>query len=317
MVGPAPAAAAASRLVVGAAQLGQPYGRRGGPVPTDDDARAVLDLAARLGCAAVDTARAYGDSEVAIGRARAAGVATELPVVTKIHPLTEFDDARDVAAAVGADLTESLARLHAERVDTVLLHRADDLSRAEGAAVRALRSARDDGLLTTWGVSVSDPAELVAALAVTDLGAVQLPFNLLDRRWLGPDVQDALAARPDVTIAARSVFLQGLLLRPEPSLWPSGTQPSATATAAGLTALTAETGRTHAGLCIGYALAQPWIDTVVIGVRSAAQLDGVVHEVARGPLTPEECESAVGVLPAGSLHLINPALWPAREEEHV
>ena len=317
MVEPGRAARPASRLIVGAAQLGQPYGRRRKPAPTDDETRAVLDLAARLGCAAVDTARAYGASEAVIGRARAAGVATELPLVTKALPLTDLDDARGVEAAVRASLAASLTHLHAERVDTVLLHRAVDLSRAEGAAVRALRSARDDGLLTTWGVSVSEPAELVAALAVTDLGAVQLPFNLLDRRWLRADVEAALAARLDVTIVARSVFLQGLLLHPEPSLWPSGAEPSARAAASGIAGLTTETGRTPAGLCIGYALAQPWIDAVVIGVRSAAQLDGVADEVARGPLAREECEAVAGVLPAGTLNLVNPALWPTYEVEHV
>jgi aryl-alcohol dehydrogenase-like predicted oxidoreductase len=303
------------RLVVGAAQLGQPYGRSGKRAPDDPEVQEMLKLAASLKCAAIDTARAYGGSEAAIGRSRRAGSGTQLPIVTKIRPLTERDESTGVHAAVRASLAESLVQLATERVETVLLHRADDLSRADGAAIRALRAARDDGQLTTWGASVADPKELAGALAVPDLGYVQLPFNLVDRRWLAPEVQEAVAARPDVTIVARSVFLQGILLDPNLSTWPADTQPNATAVRSGLTGLAAETGRTWAGLCLGYVLAQPWIDAVVVGVRAAEQLAGVAKECAGGPLTAEACEQIMSVIPAGSATLVNPARWQTKDRQ--
>lgn len=275
----------------------------------------MLRLAARLGCAGIDTARSYGGSEAAIGRARRAGAGHQLPVVTKIRPLAGHDDAAGVAAAVRASLAESLGHLGAERVPAVLLHRAGDLTEADGAAVAALRAARADGLVTAWGVSVSDPGELLASLAIGDLGYVQLPFSLVDRRWLGAGVQDALAARPDVTIAARSVFLQGILLHPDESTWPAGTEPSASAVASGLNRLAGETGRAVSGLCLGYALAQPWIDYLVVGVRSADQLAGIAAQCAGPPLTAEECARIMNAIPAGSPALVNPALWPGRRKD--
>jgi spore coat polysaccharide biosynthesis protein SpsF len=304
-----------SRLVVGAAQLGQHYGRSGKRAPDDPEVQGVLKLAASLKCAAIDTARSYGGSEAAIGRSRRAGSGTQLPIVTKIRPLTERDESTGVDAAVRASLAESLVQLGSERVETALLHRADDLSRANGAAIRALRAARDNGLLTTWGASVADPKELAGALAVPGLGYVQLPFNLVDRRWLAPEVHDAVAARPDVTIVARSIFLQGILLNPNVSTWPADTRPSATTVRSGLTGLAAETGRTWAGLCLGYVLAQPWIDAVVVGVRSAEQLAGVAMEFAREPLAAAECEQIVRLIPAGSSTLVNPALWPRQVKD--
>jgi aryl-alcohol dehydrogenase-like predicted oxidoreductase len=306
---------AASRLVVGAAQFGQDYGRSGRAAPRASEVAGILRLAVEVECAAVDTARAYGGSEAAIGRAWRSGAGQGLPVVTKIRPLSGQSGPLEVVTAVRASLTESLSHLGARHLDTVLLHRAADLHREAGAAVRALRAARDDGLLGRWGVSVADPAELTAALAVPDLGYVQLPFNVVDRRWLAPQVRDALAARPDVTIAARSAFLQGILLQPDDALWPAGADPGAATVREALTALAATTGRTRSGVCLGYVLAQPWIHAVVVGIRSTAQLAQVADEVSRGGLTGSQVRELESSIPPGSPDLVNPALWPPRRED--
>ena len=307
--------AAANRLVVGAAQFGQQYGRSGKPAPTDAAVEAILRLAADLGCAAIDTARAYGGSEAAIGRARRADAGAELPIVTKIRPLTEADERSGVAAAVAESLAESLEQLGAERVDTVLLHRAADLARCGAAAGEALQAACEAGLIARWGVSVADPAEFVRALTAAGLCYVQLPFNLVDRRWLTAEVQNAVSARPEVVIVARSAFLQGILLDPGAGLWPAGAEPAASTVSAALTALASETDRSRAGLCLGYVLAQPWIDAVVVGVRSAQQLAEVAAACAEAPLTAEECEWLESAIPPGSRKLVNPALWPERARE--
>ncbi|SEE72954.1 Predicted oxidoreductase [Jiangella alba] len=298
--------------MLGAAQVGQPYGRSGRSAPAEPEVRRLLTLAAGFGCAAIDTARAYGDSEAALGRARSSGAGAELPVVTKIRPLTGHDAATAVRAAVEDSLAGSLTALGAGHVDTVLLHRGTDLDRAAGAAPEALRAARDRGLLTRWGVSVADPDELHAALDLPDLGYVQLPFNVLDRRWLAGPVQAALARRPDVTVAARSAFLQGILLRPHPSTWPDEGRPSADVARSALTALAGELGRTITGLCLGYVLGQPWIDAVVVGIRSEAQLSEVARECAAPPLTAAECDHVIDRLPAGSPALVDPARWTRR-----
>lgn len=303
-----------SRLVVGAAQFGQAYGRSGRPQPRAPEVAEILRLATERQCMAIDTARAYGGSEAAVGLARRSGAGVELPVVTKIRPLSAHTGP-EVAAAVRASLTESLSHLDVRHLDTVLLHRASDLHREAGAAVRALRAARHDGLLGRWGASVADPEELTAALAIADLGYVQLPFNVVDRRWLTPRVKRALADRPDVTIAARSTFLQGLLLRPDAALWPRGAHPDAPTARDALAALAASTERTAAGVCLGYVLAQPWIHAVVVGVRSAAQLDQIADEISRGPLTQKEVRDLESSIPPGSPLLVNPALWPPRGED--
>lgn len=290
-------------LVLGAAQFGQAYGN--GPdrrAPSDADAARILADAAEEGVMEVDTARAYGESEAVLGRVRRSS--PSLRVVTKIAPLGPDGTGDEVRAS----LTASLAALRTDRVDTVLLHRAEDLVRPR--ALDALREATAAGTAGRWGVSLSTPTELLAALAIPDLSYVQLPVNLLDRRWLTADVQAALADRTDVTIAARTVLLQGLLVGSDPGRWPQlpGIDPAALITA--LRTLAADLGRPSTlDLAIGYVVGLPWVDAVVLGLRRPDQLPPLIRAV-RHPLTGDQLRLVQERLPAGSDRLLTPSRWP-------
>ncbi len=284
-------------LVVGAAQFGLTYGRHQRPPVSRAEACAILSLAERLGCGAVDTARAYGTSEELIG-----DIGTSLDIVTKIRPIRESD----AAAAVTASLDESLAALRTPQLGTVLFHRASDLSLP--GAVDAVRAAVANGRVHRWGVSLSTPPELLEVLAVPDVQQIQLPFNLLDRRWFSPEVQAGLAARPEVSIVARSAFLQGILRDPSAATWPRGGQPDAMTVRGVLTALSTELGRSIPALCLGFVQAQPWISDLVVGVRTAAQLQEAIDQLAT-PLSAAEQDLIRDRVPAGSSPLLDPSTW--------
>lgn len=195
----------------------------------------------------------------------------------------------------------------------LLLHRAGDAEMASGAAVEALEALLADGTIRGWGMSVSTPAELAAALRLPGLGYLQLPFNLLDRRWLATDVQQALAARPGVHVTVRSALLQGLLTAGDPMRWPPvpGFDPAAIGQA--LVRLAGDLGRASVlDLCVAYVSASGWADSVVFGTRRVSQLLSFLDAAARPPLTPGEVAAVHRVLPPGPEQLVNPALWPAR-----
>jgi aryl-alcohol dehydrogenase-like predicted oxidoreductase len=161
------------------------------------------------------------------------------------------------------------------------------------------------------GVSVQTTAEAAAALGDPEVKHVQLPFNLLDRRWRRAGIDRMLAGRPDVLVHARSVLLQGLLAADSPEPWPRVAGYDAAATVDAVRALVRELGREGPlDLCFAYARAQRWIHGVLVGVATHAELMENVALFARPPLDPEECarvESAFGGLPEA---LLNPALWP-------
>ncbi len=308
------------RLIIGAAQLGQPYGRGARRPPAPAAVGRWLAAAAAAGVAGIDTARAYGDSEAVIGATRAGDTQPQaVPIVTKIRPLTELDAESaplDVERAVLASFAASLAALRVATIDTVLLHRARDLRAGSGRAAAALAELQQDGLIGRWGVSLGSPAELIDAIDQPGLGYIQLPYNLLDRRWCGTEAEAALAARPDVMIAARSAYLQGILADPLTRHWPGPRPADAAELADRLAALGRELGRASLrDLALAYVLGHTWVTAVVVGARSAEQIEDAARLVDRPPLTAAEIARVRAELPAGPIDLVDPARWPPAPDQ--
>ena len=208
-------------LVLGGAQFGMPYGiaNRAGK-PGDDELHAILGLAEAAGVSHLDTAAGYGDSEHRIGSALRPD--SPLGIVTKLPPnLSDGEPtAREAAQRVHVAIDRSLWLLERPRLEAVLLHRFEHYAAAEGAIWKTLLALQSEGRIGRIGASVYRPEELTALLAVPEVGLAQIPFNILDRRWLEPTVQRAIAARPDVILHGRSALLQGLLTIDDPQLWP-------------------------------------------------------------------------------------------------
>jgi spore coat polysaccharide biosynthesis protein SpsF len=301
-------------LVLGTAQLGMAYGianRTGAPSP--DDAQALVLRARALGVASFDTARAYGESETRLGRALAAEPGAR--IITKLLPFDEL--ALDAPAGAVADkvrqsVAASLDALGTPKLQTLLLHRARHLRAHNGAVWDTLLNLKAEGRIGTLGASVQTPEELRLALSYRDIGHVQLPFNLLDWRWRDPAVFDLFSHRPDVTVHARSVFLQGLLAANDASLWPDVPGLDKAGLVVALDALAQTIGRDNAAdLCLAYARGMPFLSGVVIGAETVAQLEDNVALAAKPPLDPDECLFVERFLPHVPVCLLNPAAWPA------
>jgi aryl-alcohol dehydrogenase-like predicted oxidoreductase len=286
-----------SALVLGTAQLGGAYGiaNRTG-VPGDDAVAHILNTARELGVTHLDTARAYGESERRIGAALDGR--DDLAVITKVAP--------------GADVRESIAasRKALRRTGplTILLHRAADAE----AGWAELRRYLGTGDADRVGVSVQSPDELRRVLELPDLGYVQLPCNILDRRWLDPGLTGALGLRPDLVVTVRSAYLQGLLVAGTAVRWPHLSDADRDAVVARLDQLADEFGRAgRADLCLAYLLSLPWVTSLVVGAETEDQLRANAALVGRKPLTEAEREHVLATLPEMPVGLLDPSRWSA------
>jgi aryl-alcohol dehydrogenase-like predicted oxidoreductase len=299
---------------MGSVQLGLAYGaaNRTGK-PDRATALKLVRRAADAGIATFDTARAYGDAEERLGEALAR---RPVRTITKLSPLSELaPDAspRDVCAAVDASIAQSLAALRKPALDCLLLHRAQHMHAFGGAAWRRLQEHVAEGRVRTLGVSVQSPEEAHAALREPFVEHIQLPFNLLDWRWREAGVVDVLGGRPDVTVHARSIFLQGLLAAADASLWPrfAGVDPEFIV--AWLNASAQKFARESvADLALAYVRAQDWIDGAVIGMETEAQLDTNLRLATRPPLPAAACTMIEAMRPRVPAALLDPAQWPKR-----
>lgn len=286
------------KIALGTVQFGMDYGvaNAAGRV-TSAEAGAVLRFARQSGIDTLDTAIAYGDSELVLG---AQGVRS-WKIITKLPALPH--DCDDVQQWVTTQVQASLQRLGVEQLYGLMLHRPAQLLDDMGPALSAaLLTIKAQGLVRKLGVSIYSPDELETLSSALEFDLVQAPLNILDRRLVESGWAEQMH-RAGIEVHVRSAFLQGLLLMPAQTrpdkfrhwenLWQEWDR------------WLAATGLTPLQACLRYAVMQPTVDKVVVGVDTLNQLKQIVN-ATHGVLT-ELPEFAAFV----NESLINPACWHA------
>lgn len=255
------------RLALGTVQFGIDYGisnTRGRipPVVVSE----VLDVALTAGMDVLDTACLYGDAETVLGATLPP--TADVRIVTKTPRFSDGD--ADVPRRLREAFAGSLMRLRRDRVHGLLFHHAPDLLGPDGARLwDAAAKLREEGQVDALGASVYAPDDAARLLERYPLDLVQLPINVLDRRFMDTGLLDRLA-RAGVEVHARSAFLQGLLLM-DPAKIPRHFNPiqpllgryHAARSVAGLSAVEA---------ALGFLQDVPGIARVVVGVTRPEEL---------------------------------------------
>ena len=104
--------------------------------------------------------------------------------------------------------------------EILFIHNFSDLYRYNHFLIRTLLKLNKDRFFKELGVSVYHPREAIFAMKFQNLKHIQIPFNLLDYRWLDKKFQAKIKKNKKVFFHARSIFLQGLLINKE-KFWPS------------------------------------------------------------------------------------------------
>jgi len=295
-----------SQLTLGGAQFGSAYGIANTVgLPSPSDVTRIIHAAIDHGVTHIDTARLYGASEERIGTALEGDWHDRAKIITKLPPI-EAATAAAAEDSVEMYVRQSLRALRLKRLDTVLLHRADTYAIAGGAAWRRLLRLKEEGVIGRLGVSVQTPDEFARVSADPYVEQIQLPFNLLDRRWDG-----CANDRSDLSVHARSVFLQGLLTEVAGSRWPRVAGVDAETIVRLLNGLARDLNRQSvADLAFAYCRSHGWIDSFVIGVETEAQLmDNIA--LSRAPvLAGDEIAEVRRRIPPVPDSLIDPVQWP-------
>jgi aryl-alcohol dehydrogenase-like predicted oxidoreductase len=170
----------AVELGLGLVSLGREWGVHKGQPPSRDEALALLAKAVELGVRFLDTAPAYGVSEILLGEylAQAGTTARHLMIATKMgehwnggDPLTRVDHGYD---ALRRSVDQSLERLG--RIDLLQIHMGTAENLASDDVLRGLEYARSLGI-TRFGASLKTPEALRVACDAGVYGYVQFPFN--------------------------------------------------------------------------------------------------------------------------------------------
>jgi spore coat polysaccharide biosynthesis protein SpsF (cytidylyltransferase family)/aryl-alcohol dehydrogenase-like predicted oxidoreductase len=308
-----------ARLCLGTVQFGLAYGinNRGGR-PEQERVFAILDRALAAGIESLDTAAAYGEAEKVLGEyIRSRQVADRVNVVSKLRPdFLDNTSKRTISLqqALKEEVQTSLARLGLTRLDGYLLHSAscEQLNHAELGA--ALAAVRESGLVRQVGASLYTPEQAMTALQTEWVDAVQVPYNILDRRLDQAEFFDRNSQRSrPLTVYVRSLLLQGLLMMPEQEI-----PPHLLSIAPHLRELDqwlAGQGIDRLTAAFGFVSSRPGVDAVVVGVDSLEQLELYLALSARiGDFSAILSE---GLQRFGEIEprLLSPNLWEALRQE--
>lgn len=293
-----------SRLMLGTVQLGLPYGiANTSGQPDYAAARDIIACAWAGGVNAFDTAAAYGESEVVLGRAFAElGISEQVVVATKVRHLTDdFASEQEADAAITASVDASRRRLRMDCLPFVLFHREEDFR-----YIDVLHRLRECGWIRHVGSSVMTPAATATIVESGQADAVQLPTHLLDPRYLDAGIFDAARAR-GVALFARSVYFQGLLLMLAERVPAHLTAVLPVRDA--LARLAADAGMGLDELAVRYVLGLDGLTALLLGVETAAQMAANLALVERGPLEPALMTAARAVVPGLPERILMPNLW--------
>jgi aryl-alcohol dehydrogenase-like predicted oxidoreductase len=265
---------------------------------TDEpESRAIVRQAFEAGVNYFDTANAYhhGQAETVLGRCLAEFPRSALFVLTKVFaPMGPGPNDRGLSAKhIREQCEASLRRLQMEYVDVYMCHRPDPATPLE-ETIRAMDDLARAGKILYWGVSEWPAWKIVKAQHLAkELGArplvVNQPrYNLLYRY---PELETFPVSQAEkIGSVVFSPLAHGLLTGKylPGALPPAGTRaadPDQNAImlkmywgdenarrAQALAALAAEAGTSAGCLAIAWCLRHPAVSSVILGVRTAAQL---------------------------------------------
>lgn len=187
------------KLSIGTAQFGLDYGiSNSGGQTSQSELNTILTIAKNQGIETLDTARAYGNSELAIGRSPLVSSGA-FQIVTKIA---------DTFKSPEKNLVDSLKNLGVDRIYGLLAHNFD-LVYENPDYYNKMCLLKNDGKVSKVGVSLYTPSQLQYLIDnKINIDIVQLPYSILDQRF-SPYFDELKKLK--IEIHVRSVFLQGLL----------------------------------------------------------------------------------------------------------
>ena len=291
-----------SKIMLGTVQFGLNYGiANTGGKPSYEKSRDIVAAACKNGITSFDTAAAYGNSEIVLGRIfEELNIKDKVKVVSKVAPLKEHKLSKyEVEKKINESVETSLERLGIEQLAACLFHREEDFE-----YIDFMRKLEKQGLIAGSGVSL-DSAEYCDEVLSNDIKFIQVPYNILDRRF---DSFWPKAEAAGITIFTRSVYLQGLILMPEENIIPH--LKSVIPVRRELEKLAKDSDMDMAELCMRYVLCNSVITSILTGVDSGEQLIQNIELFQKGPLPDEILDKVKEIVPFLPEELIRPILWP-------
>lgn len=276
-----------SRLGLGTVELGLDYGiNEPGNFGKPDEEYSIhlLHKAVDAGINLFDTAPAYGCSEEILGKAFANIKNCVIATKVNVPPVGE-----DVEEFIRASLTQSHQKLRRECLDIVQVHNATSDTFLRSDIFEILLEEKDAGNIRLIGASVYEPENALAAIDSGMMDILQIACNILDQRMDEKVLEKAESE--GIGILSRSVYLKGILT--EKVKWlPEHCAPLREAVESIKKKMNLTSWNDLSRFALRFALSNSQINSVLVGVRSEAELDFALDAINKGKLSNDELDLA-------------------------
>lgn len=296
-----------SALSLGTVQLGIPYGLNQEAGKTDrETAFRIMDIAYQSGVNWLDTAAAYGDSEIVVGDWLKTVPEAKRPLAaTKVNKL-DHSSLDSLRASLKEQVEMSKKRLGLDQIPLLMIHHCEEYLEDPDNMRLVFQELKNNGDICLCGMSAYAFHDY-GAIADSGFDAVQIPVNLFDWR----QIENGGIARLEeagMLVFARSVYLQGLVFRKPDQL--DERMAFCAPVLEKFHGLCEEFGMTPGCLAASFALSLPGISSLVIGCRSEKQIISTVQQVEEAKeLTADQMQKIRNAFLDIDQRVITPTLW--------
>lgn len=278
-----------SQITIGTVQLGMNYGiANSSGQPNSEQSRKMLQCALKNGITSFDTARAYGTAEDVLGEfLKTDGAESDLFITSKfIVGLPETCGRDEIEKAMFTSVETSLSKLGVNRLNCLMLHRGEEMTRYGNAVPEILEKMIKKGYIDMAGVSVYSSDEIDTMLRYDVFSATQIPMNIFDQTLIYKGYLDKLKEK-NIAVFVRSVFLQGLFfLNPKEFTDPLLIE-YAKPYSEKLRDFCEETKMSIAELAISFIRDVPGVTSLVLGADTQEQIFQNISYINAPPLSAE------------------------------
>jgi len=286
-----------NKLILGTVQLGLTYGinNKIGQL-TKSECYEILFLAKSSGIEFLDSAEAYGAAHEIIGNFHLDNPKAKFKILTKFPHHVSGEKLSD-------KLDYYISNLNVPYLEAIMFHSYESYISNKNH-LGEVSTYKQQGLINNLGVSIYTNSQFEEVIEDPNIDLIQIPYNLLDNTsQRGNLIRKAKAQNKEIHV--RSVFLQGLFFmdRNEKNKILSKLLPEIKLIDNLCRQFDVEVGP----LALQYALKNPDIDHVLIGVDSALQLKWNLEAINKE--IPHGIFEAIDQLIVSDNQLLNPSLW--------
>lgn len=194
------------KIIIGTANFGNSYGIDKKKI-TNNQLIRIFEYIKKKKFNYIDTAKSYGNSEKILGNSNS----PHLKIISKLPKLNK--NIQNIEQWIFKNVTDSILKTKTKKLYAILIHHSDDLISNNGRRIyKCLMELKKKKLVKKIGISAYSTNKVDIILKRYKLDIIQMPLSVFDRRILKNNWINKIKKK-NIEIHARSVFLQGLLLK--------------------------------------------------------------------------------------------------------